>query len=311
MSPKIIRTGAALLTFGFMSACKPPTAAVEFQETTVASEAVNGDDNNGSLCLASSIGLVTMENSNVKFTGNGLVGGDAVLLGDGPAKISGNGSVLGTVYIKDANNLKMSGNASVGSVSSVDLSNQIKTIVDTNKSFQDLVATVTLSGIKDSTTIIGNGGLNVVSVDGDLSLSGKRTLLLKGGASDTFVVRVSGSIRISGGASIDTLGTPANRVLIANTGSGSGIGISGQSRVVGTIFAPGRGLSVTGGGTIEGSVISSGDVKVSGNGEIIKPAAFCSEAPIIVPPPGDDDGGDDDTPPPPPGCDEPMICENF
>src|SRR5207248_9531801 len=54
-----------------------------------------------------------------------------------------------------------------------------------------LSPTLTLGGIADNATLVGNGGLNVIRITNEMTL--KTTLTLQGTASDSFVFQLTAS----------------------------------------------------------------------------------------------------------------------
>lgn len=66
-----------------------------------------------------------------------------------------------------------------------------------------LTATQTLSGISSNITVAGNGGVNVIDVNGDITSGFK----VSGGANDIFVINVTGTLDINSGIAADISGT--------------------------------------------------------------------------------------------------------
>jgi hypothetical protein len=132
-------------------------------------------------------------------------------------------------------------------------------------------------------TIQGNGGLNVIQINGNIDLSGSSQLILKGSASDVFVINITGTLNISGTTAIPLSGgLTANHVLFNFTGSSGTIntGIketffgtflaptyttSGDTNVVGEMIVVGSPVSVASGSKINAGSIVSNTATVSGN----------------------------------------------
>jgi len=240
------------------------------------------------ICMQESIALVELASANIQLSGGAEIGGDVILLGNGSSMFSGNGRIDGTLYIANSSQAKFSGNASANSVSNQDLSAQAQSISNVILNLSNLPSTQVLASIgTGGQVIVGNGGVNVISVTDGIRLAGKDSLILQGAASDIFVLNVAGDISMSGQSNIQVQGgVLAKNVLINNLGAGNAISLSGQGVVTGTVFGAQRGISVSGGGTVVGSLIVAGDVQISGRGQVIQPQAFCSEGgQIVVPQP--------------------------
>ena len=84
---------------------------------------------------------------------------------------------------------------------------------------QGLTATQTFGNISSTTTVTGNGGLNVIDINGSINLN-NASLILSGSASDVFIVNVTGSASFGGTGGLSLAGgvTP-NHVLYNFTGS--------------------------------------------------------------------------------------------
>jgi hypothetical protein len=116
-----------------------------------------------------------------------------------------------------------------------------------------LAATQTFGSIGSATTVIGNGGLNVIDINGNITAS----LTLSGGANDTFVVNVSGTVNFTAGANLGLAGgLTADHVLYNFTGSGGTIATASGSVLNGTLLAPAYSFSL--GGTLNGAAIGGG-----------------------------------------------------
>ena len=108
--------------------------------------------------------------------------------------------------------------------------------------------TQTFSSITSSqTTIVGNGALNVILVQGLIHLSGGNNLILSGGPSDRFVVNVTQGLQLDGGANIVLQGVSPSNVLFNFSGSGDQIQTSGKADTAGIFLAPNRVIQINGG----------------------------------------------------------------
>jgi hypothetical protein len=96
-------------------------------------------------------------------------------------------------------------------------------------------------------TVQGNGGLNVIQVNGSIGLSGSSQLILNGSASDVFIFNVTGNTNISGSSVLGKLsgGVTANHVLYNFTGSGS-LQAGAGNTFFGTFLAPNYSYGIEG-----------------------------------------------------------------
>ena len=137
-----------------------------------------------------------------------------------------------------------------------------------------LAATQTFGSITKATTITGNGGLNVISIKGNLQDS----LTLKGGANDVFVVNITGNIKLLGNASLKLAGgVTANHVLYNVTGSGGSVAILTTGAVNGTLLAPHDDMVLD--GTFNGAVVGGGKSVGLMPGATVNPVPFSPPAP--------------------------------
>lgn len=146
--------------------------------------------------------------------------------------------------------------------------------------------TQTFATLTSGQTIIGNGGLNVIRVTGDIGLSGgSSTLNLLGGALDRFLFQITAAdapsahtLTLSGVTMTLSGGVTAGNILWDMNGAGGGIVISSGATVFGTFLAPDRGILVDH-GNITGAVIGGGgadshsnSVSVHSSSQITLPA---------------------------------------
>jgi PEP-CTERM motif len=149
-----------------------------------------------------------------------------------------------------------------GGVHPVSMSGAVTDVRNASTSFAGLAPTLTLSTLSEGQTIVGNGGLNVIRITGDVTL--KTTLTLQGTANDSFVFQLTAADAVSAhtltlsGLDMNlTGGLLAQNVLWDMNGLGGGIVISSGSVVEGIFLAPDRGVLVDA-STVTGSVIGGG-----------------------------------------------------
>ena len=108
-----------------------------------------------------------------------------------------------------------------------------------------LAPTQSFGSIFTNTTVFGNGGLNVVQINGDVNLN-NASLLFFGGPSDIFIVNVSGTMILNGSGFVSpSAGTWDTHVLLNFTGSGT-ITSTGHPTVNATILAPHQTANLSG-----------------------------------------------------------------
>jgi len=94
------------------------------------------------------------------------------------------------------------------------------------------------SSITTNTTVTGNGGLNVIKINGDINLGSSNSLTLSGKASDVFVVNVTGTLKFTGsGGLLLNGGVTANHVLYNILGTNS-ISSGVNNQFYGTLLFP-------------------------------------------------------------------------
>jgi hypothetical protein len=137
-----------------------------------------------------------------------------------------------------------------------------------------LAPTQSFGSITKATTVVGNGGLNVININGSISSS----LTLSGGANDVFVVNVTGSMSLGRGAVLGLVGgVTANHVLYNFVGGGGSVVTSNGSVVNGTLLGTGYSFDLA--GTLNGEVIGGGAVLVLESGWTVNQASFVMPAP--------------------------------
>lgn len=137
-----------------------------------------------------------------------------------------------------------------------------------------LTPTVTLGNINSPTTVTGNGGLNVIAVNGNITSS----LTLTGTSSDVFVVNVTGTVTLNGNTVLGVGGgvTPA-QVLYNFTGESGTITSKVGNVFYGTLLAPTYSFNLD--GTFDGEIIGGGKSIVLLSGAKVNPIPF---APPII-----------------------------
>lgn len=302
-------TALALLSPG----CESPEDSAPVRESALAAE-VSPDPIRAiqSICIRGSAGLIGMNEASVQITGHSELKGDLLLFDESDLILTGSGNVHGTAYTESEGLVFLSGEASIGAVEKTDLQRQKNLLSDFLTGVATLSPTQEFESIYASQSIIGNGGINVIRVKGDLRLAGMEKLTLVGSAQDVFLLNVEGEIHVSGQSSIRVEGGAFSRhVLIQNLGSGQPIFLTGKGQIDGSFMSLGRGINVSGSGVLSGAIIASEHVRVSGNGLVIHPEAFCLGGGESEPAPSTDPSTDPSTEPtytPPTDSCEDLIC---
>ena len=115
--------------------------------------------------------------------------------------------------------------------------------------YAGLAPTQTFTTLNSGQVIVGNGGLNVIRVTGDVSLSGgSSSLTLQGGPNDSFVFQLTAQDASSvhtlnlSGVTMHITGVSASQILWNMNGLGGGITITSGATVYGTFLAPDRSI---------------------------------------------------------------------
>ncbi len=138
------------------------------------------------------------------------------------------------------------------------------------------IATQTFGSIKHSTVVLGNGGVNVISINGNITDS----LILRGSASDIFIVNVSGTLKLRGNSTLGLAGgVTASHVLYNFTGAGT-ISVDDHDVVNGTLLAPH--YSVQFEGVCKGAIIAGGDTINLKSHARVKEIDFTGQITLVI-----------------------------
>jgi hypothetical protein len=188
-------------------------------------------------------------------------------VGLGPAGIQNfsDGFIGGTFTVDTtANNAKSNNVVIVGGTLSADLSGAVGDARAASFAASALAPTQTFGAVKDALTIVGNGGVNVIAIE-SISYSGATDkLTLDGGASDVFIVNVSGSVKLSHKLSSIQVGggVSESHVLFNLTAAHDPLTISGNATIAGTYLAPNGGVRLSP-AVVIGGVIGGGDTSLT------------------------------------------------
>jgi len=148
-----------------------------------------------------------------------------------------------------------------------------KALADAGKAaatIEGLAPTQSFGAIASTTTVTGNGGVNVVAISA-ITLSGTNTLTLSGGPNDVFYVRVAGGVELSQAAQILLSGVPAAQVIF----TAGRLTMSGTSVAEGSFLLFGSGGSVSvDGATLNGALLTSSKAVSFAHGASVTPSCI-------------------------------------
>jgi choice-of-anchor A domain-containing protein len=219
--------------------------------------------------------VLQLGGGNVNATGTaGGVNGDVCVGPSGSLDVTGAQFVTGSIHLAPGDPLTKSGTGTIGPVlRNQDLSPEIAPTLAAASQLAALPCTQTFATLKASTTIVGTGGQNVICV-GDLMLSGSSTVVLSGGPADTFVVNISGKLKLTDSARIVASGVPQSAIIYDLVGTGQQVVLSSRTSAPccsasldGTLLAVGRAVSF-GAGLVNGEIISAQSIGLGGGSSV-------------------------------------------
>ncbi len=227
-------------------------------------------------CLSSSASVVGLSDTVLSFKGNAKIGGSVVLLGGSRLEAGGNALIRDTVFTPSLSQVSNAGKSPLGEVIEQDFTGNESSVLDFIQELTAATPDVTLEVIDSSLLFEGQGGMNVVRVEGDISLASKSVLKFRGSLDDRFIVQVQGNVSLNGQASIQTEGGILPKdILFILPQQNTNIQIAGNAKAMGTFFAA-RGIaSLTGKGSLQGSLLAWNAINIAGNGTSIEAAPFC------------------------------------
>jgi len=203
--------------------------------------------------------------------GPGGIDGDVCIGPNGNLSITGAQFVTGNVRLASGATLRKTGPGSIGGVlRDQDLDEEITDAMSAATDAAALPCTQMFASLNASQVIVGAGGENVLCV-GDVILNGGRVVTLSGGASDTFVVNVTGRFVLTGGSKIVASGPPPSAVLYNIVGTGPAVALSGMASIDGTILAVERDIALTP-AIVNGEVIGGQKMSITSNASVRCPS---------------------------------------
>jgi len=223
--------------------------------------------NLGSAANYSVIGFNSLHDdfSLVTVNGNVAAGDTSSLKIMAPSKVNGNVQIGTNATFSDDKPGNVSGSVLTGQ----DLSGVVADAKNAFATYSSLAPTQTFSGIGSQTTITGNGGTNVIDINGNI----KNGITLAGSANDIFVLNVTGGITLTGSQKIAAgAGINSNQILINLIGSNSVNTHVGDS-IDGTVIAP------NGSGTLDGTF--NGRLFFGGSSLTLMSGAVVNQPPTV------------------------------
>lgn len=206
----------------------------------------------------------SISNSNVSITGNEGVSQGGKLSNSNHSTITGN--------VTEYQTGQYSGGGQLGGTISVDPSGIAQAdsdAVNASAAAAALTPTQTFGSITQLTVITGNGGLNVIQINGDI----KSSLILKGTANDVFILNVTGNLALGGTSTLSLgPGVIASNVLYNFTGASGEISTQSGNVVNGTLLAPNYNFKLE--GNFNGEIIGGGGKMTFRSGAHVNQIAF-------------------------------------
>ncbi len=209
----------------------------------------------------------TISSAGTKVTGNVAIGPSA----SGASSDLLKATITGTLTLDPGAVVTIHDDLTVnGGLVSQDLTVARNDALAASACFAALAPTQTYSTINNSTTISGNGGLNVINV-GSVVLV-KKVLTLSGGPNDVFIFNVSGDYSLGSSQIKLTGGVKASNVLWNFPGTGTTVNVyKDVTSAVGTFLVPFRDY-VQDVAALTGSVIAGGNVRIHSGATVTRPA---------------------------------------
>jgi hypothetical protein len=215
------------------------------------------------LGAAANYGVLALQNTQIQNS-NAFINGDEGVSQGGRLTNSAASTITGNVY--EYGSGQYSGSGTLGGAVISDAARLSQGDTDALTAANQAAAltpTQTLGSVRTPTTLAGNGGLNVIAVNGNITSS----LILTGSTSDVFIVNVTGAATLGGSATLGVGGgVTADHVLYNFTGNNSTISTSGGNVLNGTLLAPTYSFSLD--GTVNGEIVG-GNARVGLLGDLL------------------------------------------
>src|ERR1039458_8472406 len=266
-----------------------PTAAGTFTIKVTDADGVVGNGTcsitiNTPPCLTSQLGPAgdfSVLGLYIDLDGNLQIGGNVGIGTNGKIDVADHDQFPGTLFADPTANISFGYHSGFTGGVTTESFTAIQNAVMAEAAFvASLTPTQTFSQITSAITITGNGGQNVIQVNGPVNLSNGHNLTISGGPNDTFFFNISGGFFLNG-ANVVLNGVTANQVMFFFPGSGDPIQVS-NGNTNGIFLALQRTITIQGGTHvsefISGAEIELGASQSCGNNNptVIKPLPVCS-----------------------------------
>lgn len=188
-----------------------------------------------------------INNSLVTINGNEYVSQGGTLVNMAPSTINGNVFEYAAGQYSGPGHLTGSINVNPALLNQVD-----SDALNASATAAALSPTMTFGTISSPTVVTGNGGVNVIDINGDI----KSSLILTGTASDVFIVNVTGTLALGGSTTLGLGGGVASASVLYNfTGTGT-ISTHVGNVLNGTLLGPRFSFNLD--GAFNGRIIGGG-----------------------------------------------------
>jgi Ice-binding-like/Dockerin type I domain len=210
------------------------------------------------LGMAGNFAVLGLANTNV-HNYNAVVSGHAGIAVGGKLNNWAPSTIMDNVY--ESASGQYAGTGQINGQLIIDASSLSQANTDALTASQEaaaLTSTQTFGAINQPTIVIGNGGVNVIRITGDI----RDSLTFSGTPADVFIVNVSGKLMLTGNSQLGLAGgATADHVLYNIIGAGGNVSTGSGNVVNGTLLAPNRTLHLD--GVFNGEVIGGGTIKLS------------------------------------------------
>jgi hypothetical protein len=241
-------------------------------------------------CLASDLGaaggysILAMTNASVQISSNVTINGNVGMDTGTYLSVSNGATLNGTLYADPGANIHNGSSYFKGGVVIESMAAAQNAALAAYSTFASMTPTQTFGNITSGTTIQGNGGQNVIQVNGSIGLSNGNNLVLSGSASDSFIVNITGSMNLNA-ASIAVAGGVAPGSVVFNfEGSGSSVSLT-NSNTIGVFMVLYRNITISGGSvSYTSEFITGGTISFSqcSSEVVLNPVPVCSESQVTL-----------------------------
>jgi len=193
---------------------------------------------------------------------NGFVGLGNEFGNNGTVTVNGSSAVLDEIHHHPSTTVTING-GSVNAVVERDMSAEVAAVHTVSNAFAMMPATQTFTRVRSTTTVTGNGCINVIRVTDIIDLGGNRTLTFVGTYDDYFIVNVENGVFLSGNAEIILDGVEPNHVMFNVTGVAD-VDLQGTAAVNGTYISTRGEIEVSGNASNRGAYYAGLDLTLNG-----------------------------------------------